>query len=633
MDVYVTLRFHHGGKLQQKSRIKYEGVNEIGYNCSACVVYIKPPKCRRVVEVKSDRDIMGIVHQLKNGDIVELYVTHLVEEVVVPPLPPPPPPEIGYLNDVGGKSNATFDKESSQTFEGSEGLGFEKAAQPEEPIVGEELGEVLGRTSASVGEDLGRVSTGVGEDLVRASVSVGEDLGGTSSAAAASDIPEVGSDWESETEASDDSDNADLSDEGEDEYGSDVHEEVINLRKEKRAAKIKKRKEKGPRSEGVDLGKKGVDLGYDEYLSKKQTTFEGKIAGDEPYFDSDEAVSFEIDPDEDVNEEDEVEQPIRRQRKARRAKRNKKRVVFDPTCQLIVWETGLAFESVKQFREAITRYAVQEHVELDKYVNDATRVRVKCTAGCPWLLFGSINSRTRDFVVKNYNPVHKCNGTTKNKLVNLKYLSERYKDRIVSEPGIRVFQFQILVKKELNVYVGRTVARKARNIVLKQIMGDHVEEFKRILDYRDELLKTNPGSTCVVRLSEETFESGRKMFQSFYICFDALKKAFKAGARRCIGFDGCFLKGVSKGQLLVAICKDGNNQMLPLAWAVVEVENTFTWKWFIKPVRHDLELGDGTELTTIIDMQKGLDKAIQDLMPNAEQRMCARHVLANWSKN
>ncbi|KAH0662261.1 hypothetical protein KY284_027192 [Solanum tuberosum] len=194
MDVYVTLRFHHGGKLQQKPRIKYEGV----------------------------------------------------EEVVVPP---PLPPVIGYLNDVGGESNTTFDKESSQTFEGSEGLGFEEAARPEKPFVG----EVLGRNSASVGEDLGRVSVGVGEDLGRDSVGVGEDLDGTSSAAAASDIPEVGSDWESEIEASDDSDNADLPDEGEDEYGSDVHEEVINLRKEKRAAKRKKRKEKGPRSEGVDL--------------------------------------------------------------------------------------------------------------------------------------------------------------------------------------------------------------------------------------------------------------------------------------------------------------------------------------------------------------------------------------------
>ncbi|KAK6777108.1 hypothetical protein RDI58_023825 [Solanum bulbocastanum] len=106
---------------------------------------------------------------------------------------------------------------------------------------------VVGRTFASAGEDLSKASTGVGEDLGRASVSVREDLGSTSSAAAASGIPEIGSDWESETEASDDSDNADLSDEGEDECGSEVHEEVINLRKENRAAKIKKKKEKRKR--------------------------------------------------------------------------------------------------------------------------------------------------------------------------------------------------------------------------------------------------------------------------------------------------------------------------------------------------------------------------------------------------
>ena len=87
-------------------------------------------------------------------------------------------------------------------------------------------------------------------------------------------------------------------------------------------------------------------MGYDEYLSKKQTTLEGKMVGDESYFDSDEVLSFEIDSNVDVNEEDEVELPIRRQRKERRAKRNKKKIVFDPTCQLIVWETGLTFESV-----------------------------------------------------------------------------------------------------------------------------------------------------------------------------------------------------------------------------------------------------------------------------------------------
>ena len=44
--------------------------------------------------------------------------------------------------------------------------------------------------------------------------------------------------------------------------------------------------------------------------------------------------------------------------------------------------------------------------------------------------------------------------------------------------------------------------------------------------------------------------------------------------------------------------------MLPLAWAVVEVENKFTWAWFVKLLKEDLQLGDGTDLTIISDMQK-----------------------------
>nr|XP_025886265.1 uncharacterized protein LOC112941297 [Solanum lycopersicum] len=104
-------------------------------------------------------------------------------------------------------------------------------------------------------------------------------------------------------------------------------------------------------------------------------------------------------------------------------------------------------------------------------------------------------------------------------------------------------------------------------------------------------------------------------------------------ARKCIGLDGCFLKGVCRGQLLIAVAKDGNNQMLPLAWAVVENENTITWSWFISLLKEDLRLGDGTSFTIMSDMQKGLDIAIKELLPACEERMCARHILANRSKN
>ncbi|XP_049365488.1 uncharacterized protein LOC125830339 [Solanum verrucosum] len=104
-------------------------------------------------------------------------------------------------------------------------------------------------------------------------------------------------------------------------------------------------------------------------------------------------------------------------------------------------------------------------------------------------------------------------------------------------------------------------------------------------------------------------------------------------ARKCIGLDGCFLKGVCRGQLLIAVAKDGNNQMLPLAWAVVENENTNSWSWFISLLQEDLGLGDGTNFTIMSNMQKGLNLAIKKLLPACEERRCARHILANWSQN
>ena len=48
-----------------------------------------------------------------------------------------------------------------------------------------------------------------------------------------------------------------------------------------------------------------------------------------------------------------------------------------------------------------------------------------------------------------------------------------------------------------------------------------------------------------------------------------------------IGLDDCFLKGEYDGQLLSAVGKDGNNQMFPIAYVVVESQNYPSWKWFV----------------------------------------------------
>ncbi|GJW90711.1 multidrug resistance-associated protein 5 [Tanacetum coccineum] len=80
--------------------------------------------------------------------------------------------------------------------------------------------------------------------------------------------------------------------------------------------------------------------------------------------------------------------------------------------------------------------------------------------------------------------------------------------------------------------------------------------------------------------------------------------------RKVIGLDGCFLTHTCKGQLLTAIGRDGNNQMYPITWFVVGVENKDNWAWFLSLLQEDLELGYGGGLTVISDGHKGLLEAV-----------------------
>ncbi|XP_023759004.1 uncharacterized protein LOC111907468 [Lactuca sativa] len=92
------------------------------------------------------------------------------------------------------------------------------------------------------------------------------------------------------------------------------------------------------------------------------------------------------------------------------------------------------------------------------------------------------------------------------------------------------------------------------------------------------------------------------------------------------------MQGQGKGELLTAIGRDTNNQIYPIAWDVVEVENKVNWKWFLELVSEDLSLDAGRGLYVISDQHKGLVEATKEILPYVEHRQCARHIYANFRK-
>jgi len=97
-------------------------------------------------------------------------------------------------------------------------------------------------------------------------------------------------------------------------------------------------------------------------------------------------------------------------------------------------------------------------------------------------------------------------------------------------------------------------------------------------------LRTNPGSTVKIKVEEV---NGELIFRRFYACLKACKDSFTS-CRPFIGLDGCFLKGKYGWELLTAIGRDGNEQILPIAYAVVEVENKDSWSWFLELLIEDI---------------------------------------------
>ncbi|XP_039131855.1 uncharacterized protein LOC120268592 [Dioscorea cayenensis subsp. rotundata] len=188
-----------------------------------------------------------------------------------------------------------------------------------------------------------------------------------------------------------------------------------------------------------------------------------------------------------------------------------------------------------------------------------------------------------------------------------------------------------MVRAQLGVFITSKVCRNAESLVMKKTEEKFREDFKVLNNYALELQATNPGSSVLV-VAEKVNHNEFPVFQKMYIYLAAVGEGVLVGCRQIIGVDGCFLKGLLKGQLLMVVGRDGNNQMFPLAWAVVEKETTETWAWFFENLMIDLGMGEGLGWSLISDMQKGLIHAVKDLLPFIEHRMCARHIYARWGK-
>jgi transposase-like protein len=91
------------------------------------------------------------------------------------------------------------------------------------------------------------------------------------------------------------------------------------------------------------------------------------------------------------------------------------------------------------------------------------------------------------------------------------------------------------------------------------------------------------------------------------------------------------LNGSYIGKLLVAVCHDANNNILPIAYAIVDEETNESWGWFMRQLE-PIVMRE-SPLCVISDRHPGLRNAMtQGVWEGVSHRYCLRHIASNYAK-
>ena len=99
--------------------------------------------------------------------------------------------------------------------------------------------------------------------------------------------------------------------------------------------------------------------------------------------------------------------------------------------------------------------------------------------------------------------------------------------------------------------------------------------------------------------------------------------------RRIVVVDRTFLTRRYKLTLLLVVGIDADGHNVILAWAVVESENTSSWKYFLRHLRRCILEITSERYVFISDHDKGLVEADVLLGENCIRAYCSKHIEGN----
>ena len=164
------------------------------------------------------------------------------------------------------------------------------------------------------------------------------------------------------------------------------------------------------------------------------------------------------------------------------------------------------------------------------------------------------------------------------------------------------------------------------------VYGDFQKSFSELPKFFAAFQYFNPGTVVEWKHEESMSSPEVKTFKFVFWAFKPCIDGFQT-CRPVISVDGTHMYGKYEKKLLIAVGVDGNDNILPLAFGIVDKESKEAWKWFFRKLSAHV-IKDREDICIISDRAKEILTSLSELWrlqkPRAFHRFCLRHLKSNF---
>ncbi|XP_025621503.1 uncharacterized protein [Arachis hypogaea] len=231
---------------------------------------------------------------------------------------------------------------------------------------------------------------------------------------------------------------------------------------------------------------------------------------------------------------------------------------------------GMEYSSRKSVVAAIRSFTISKGVEYEVYESEPQTFYAKCKMygrRCDWLIRASLIRKKGCWEIRRYNGRHTCTiGTISqdHSKLDSDTIAEAIRPLVEIDPSIKVKSIIAEVQSKFNYTISYRKAWLAKQKSIANVFSGWEDSYQALPWWLSIMVQKMPGS--IVQIETRPLYNGNEEAQDVKILHRTL---------------------------LVAVAQDGNQNIVPIAFALVEGETTDAWHFFFKNLRMYVVRKDG----------------------------------------